>query len=76
MSELQVDEASMTQVMAMGFTPLEARLSLRACSGNVANAVSHIMKKRQVSNEETTQIKTLKNAIHHVYGPGWLHHNH
>ena len=36
-------------VMAMGFTSLQARLALRACDGNVTLAISHIVKKKEVS---------------------------
>ena len=32
----------------MGFTEGEARLGLRACEGNVQNAVAHIIKRREV----------------------------
>ena len=48
LQELQIDAGSMAEVMTMGFTAQEARLSLRACNGSVPLAVSHIMKKREV----------------------------
>ena len=35
-------------VMSMGFSEGEARLGLRACEGNVQNAVAHIIKRREV----------------------------
>ena len=35
--------------MSMGFSEGEARLGLRACSGNVQSAVAHIIKRREVS---------------------------
>ena len=34
--------------MSMGFSEGEARLGLRACEGNVQNAVAHIIKRREV----------------------------
>jgi hypothetical protein len=46
-------------VMSMGFMEGETRLGLRACSGNVENAVAHIMKRREVSTHVILLIDML-----------------
>lgn len=59
-SELQrltVDEDKITTVMSVGFSEGEARLGLRACDGNVQNAVSHIIKRREEKKENAKKIK-------------------
>ena len=39
-----VDDDKVTQVMSMGFTSSQARLALRASSGNINAAIEHILK--------------------------------
>lgn len=69
LSTLQVDENSMTQVMAMGFTAMEARLGLRASGGNIDMALSHIMqqkeekKKRLETEKAENEMKRLEKKL-------------
>ncbi|XP_071455442.1 NEDD8 ultimate buster 1-like [Hetaerina americana] len=48
---LAVDDASLCQVIEVGYTAPEARLALRATNGNVAHAVAMIEKKRKEKEE-------------------------
>ena len=45
-------------VVSMGFSAAEARLSLRACAGDVTLAVEHITRKRQVSGRVSCQARS------------------
>jgi len=47
LQRLTVDDRSFTQVISMGFTGSEARLALRACHGNVTQAVDYISRRKQ-----------------------------
>ncbi|XP_046393499.1 NEDD8 ultimate buster 1-like isoform X2 [Ischnura elegans] len=48
---LAVDDASLSQVLELGYTPPEARLALRATHGNVEEAVAIIEQKRREKAE-------------------------
>ena len=50
-------------MMSMGFSEGEARLGLRACSGNVQSAVAHIIKRREVSLVRISVIYSEANYI-------------
>jgi uncharacterized UBP type Zn finger protein len=39
-----IDDDKIAQVMSMGFTSSQARLALRASSGNINAAIEHILK--------------------------------
>ncbi|BFZ21834.1 hypothetical protein BsWGS_24873 [Bradybaena similaris] len=54
---LHVDETQLNEVMLMGFTEREARLGLRAKSGNVAQAVNYIMEARKKTEEANKHAK-------------------
>ncbi|XP_052813375.1 NEDD8 ultimate buster 1-like [Mya arenaria] len=67
-SELQrltIDEDKLNAVMTMGFSEGEARLGLRACDGNIQNAVAHIMKRREEKeeNEKKREGERKKNRL-------------
>ncbi|XP_053385428.1 NEDD8 ultimate buster 1-like isoform X2 [Mercenaria mercenaria] len=51
LQRLDIDDDKITTVMAMGFSEGETRLGLRACDGNIQNAVAHIMKRREEKKE-------------------------
>jgi len=42
-------------VMMMGFSQQEARLGLRACNGDIQQAVSYVMKRKEVRISFNTQ---------------------
>ncbi|XP_067341677.1 NEDD8 ultimate buster 1-like isoform X1 [Channa argus] len=48
---LCLDSEKMTQLMALGFTEVEARLGLRACQGDLHEAAIHISNRRQEREE-------------------------
>ncbi|KAM3849512.1 NEDD8 ultimate buster 1-like [Diretmus argenteus] len=50
-SRLCLDSEKMAQLMALGFSDREARLSLRACQGDVEGAAIHITNRRQEREE-------------------------
>ncbi|XP_036318039.1 NEDD8 ultimate buster 1-like [Rhagoletis pomonella] len=45
--ELKVDDASVMTLVEMGYEPFEARLGLRACSGNLEQAITFIHERRE-----------------------------
>ena len=51
LSSLRVDEDKLMQVVSMGFDVREARLGLRAASGNVSIAVTKITEQRERRKE-------------------------
>ncbi|GFN99706.1 nedd8 ultimate buster 1-like [Plakobranchus ocellatus] len=57
LSLLHVDDNSLNEIMLMGFSEREARLALRAKSGNVQNAVDFIMEKRKEKEEMNKKSK-------------------
>ncbi|XP_064187156.1 NEDD8 ultimate buster 1 isoform X3 [Anguilla rostrata] len=48
---LCLDPGKMTQLMSLGYTEQEARLGLRACHGNMDDAVLHINQRRMEKEE-------------------------
>ncbi|XP_076827383.1 NEDD8 ultimate buster 1 [Brachyhypopomus gauderio] len=52
-SRLTLDSEKMTQLMSMGFSEQDARLGLRACRGNLEQAVAHITQR----NKEREEVK-------------------
>ncbi|KAG5851009.1 hypothetical protein ANANG_G00088470 [Anguilla anguilla] len=48
---LCLDPGKMTQLMSLGYTEQEARLGLRACQGNMDDAVLHISQRRMEKEE-------------------------
>ena len=59
-----IDEANdaLAEVMALGFTDKEARLALRAESGNVAKAVKYAEKERKSNEKAEIQKKYAEKA--------------
>ncbi|XP_029003734.1 NEDD8 ultimate buster 1 [Betta splendens] len=50
-SRLHPDSDKMNQLMVLGFSEREARLALRACQGDLQEAVDHITSRRQEQEE-------------------------
>ncbi|KAM8822096.1 NEDD8 ultimate buster 1 isoform 2-T2 [Synchiropus picturatus] len=57
-----VDSEKLCQLMALGFTEREARLGLRACQGEVAEAAAHITCRRE-EKEELKRKERLNKTI-------------
>ncbi|KAG7251647.1 hypothetical protein CRUP_031242, partial [Coryphaenoides rupestris] len=51
-SRLSPDAGKMAQLVTLGFTEREARLSLRACQGDIEEAAMHIANRRQALKEQ------------------------
>lgn len=69
LQRLDIDEDKINTVMSMGFSEGETRLSLRACDGNIQNAVAHIMKRREEKKENAKKLKKerrKKRLAHHL----------
>ncbi|XP_060601636.1 NEDD8 ultimate buster 1-like [Ruditapes philippinarum] len=69
LQRLDIDDDKITTVMSMGFMEGETRLGLRACSGNVENAVAHIMKRREEKKENARKRRKerqKKNLVKHL----------
>ncbi|XP_053947894.1 NEDD8 ultimate buster 1-like [Anastrepha ludens] len=49
--ELKVDDATVEALVEMGYEPFEARLGLRACRGNLEQAVNFIHEQREKKRE-------------------------
>lgn len=47
LAALQVNDDSVAALMEMGYTAVEARVGLRACSGIVESAITHILERRE-----------------------------
>ncbi|GCB80109.1 hypothetical protein scyTo_0018018, partial [Scyliorhinus torazame] len=58
LGKLSVDDKKVVQLMSLGFTAQEARLSLRACSDDIDFAASHIYQRR----EEKAEIRRKEKA--------------
>ncbi|CAG0893533.1 unnamed protein product [Cyprideis torosa] len=58
--ELNVDEAAMSQLLSMGYTVLESRLSLRATKNNITEAIAWIHARRQAKEETKEKERRLK----------------
>ncbi|XDV25356.1 hypothetical protein PO909_029282 [Leuciscus waleckii] len=60
-SQLRLDPDKITQLMSLGFSEQDARLGLRACRGDLSEAVLHITqrKKEKEEMEEMKDINTL-----------------
>lgn len=54
---LKVNENSLMMLMEMGYTSAEARIGLRASSGNIEQAVSHIIQNRDARREARKRSK-------------------
>lgn len=50
-SKLHINKDQLNQMLIMGFTESEARLSLRACQGDTTLAIDYITKRRQEKRE-------------------------
>lgn len=48
---LKVDEASVSMLVDMGYSPTESRVALRACGGDIDRAVTHILERREAKKE-------------------------
>ncbi|XP_053715098.1 NEDD8 ultimate buster 1 isoform X3 [Synchiropus splendidus] len=57
-----VDPEKLCQLMSLGFTEREARLGLRACQGEVAEAAAHITRRRE-EKEELKRKERLNKTI-------------
>lgn len=69
LQRLDIDDDKITTVMAMGFSEGETRLGLRACDGNIQNAVAHIMKRREEKKENARrrrEERKKKNLVKHL----------
>ncbi|XP_052243561.1 NEDD8 ultimate buster 1-like [Dreissena polymorpha] len=51
LARLHIDEDKINTMMCLGYSEVESRLGLRSCDGNVANAVQHVMKRREEKAE-------------------------
>ncbi|XP_067636364.1 NEDD8 ultimate buster 1 [Eurosta solidaginis] len=49
--ELKVDDAAVESLVDMGYEPFEARLGLRACNGNLEQAINYIHERRDKKRE-------------------------
>ncbi|KAG1662651.1 NEDD8 ultimate buster 1 [Nymphon striatum] len=56
-SSLKVDDDKICEILALGYTAKEARLSLRHCYNNVSTAVSHIINKREEKQKRISEEK-------------------
>lgn len=52
---LQVDEDAVTTLVTMGYKPYEARMGLRASSGNIEAAINHIIQYKERLKESRKQ---------------------
>ncbi|XP_067126303.1 NEDD8 ultimate buster 1-like [Centruroides vittatus] len=47
LSDLKVDDKKLSEVVALGYSPSEARVALRGCKGNLEQAVQYILKRKE-----------------------------
>ncbi|XP_062848139.1 NEDD8 ultimate buster 1-like [Trichomycterus rosablanca] len=62
-SHLRVDPEKMTQLTSMGFSEQDARLSLRACRGNVDGAVQHIQRRRNEQEKSRLHLEAISTLV-------------
>ncbi|RDD45242.1 NEDD8 ultimate buster 1 [Trichoplax sp. H2] len=78
MEKLMVKEESLTQLMVMGFSSVEARLGLRSSNGNVEKAIGYIMdrqrerKKRKEIEREERQKKRKRERLGKTVQGEWV----
>ncbi|XP_030624562.1 NEDD8 ultimate buster 1 [Chanos chanos] len=74
-SRLNLDPEKMDQLMSMGFSEQEARLALRACSGDVSRAAQHITQRREekkkLKREEREKRRRRLDSINTLVGLGF-----
>ncbi|KAL3854064.1 hypothetical protein ACJMK2_013345 [Sinanodonta woodiana] len=70
LNRLDVDGATLTEVMTMGFSEREARLALRASNGDLQGAVVHIMKRREEKEDNKKKAKDVskRNRLAKILG--------
>lgn len=51
LSELKVNDALLSQVLSLGYSPAEARVALRGFKGNVEQAVQYIIRRKEEKEE-------------------------
>lgn len=50
-ADLKVDDKKLSEVVALGYSPSEARVALRGCKGNLEQAVEYILKRKEHDDE-------------------------
>lgn len=79
LTALQVSDVSVATLMEMGYTAVEARVGLRACSGIVESAITHILERRETRaaarkrGREENRLRVAKSRDERWVNPRSLH---
>lgn len=77
-ADLKVDDKKLSEVVALGYSPSEARVALRGCKGNLEQAVEYILKRKEELEEihqkekEERKIRKRQKELGKTVNGEWL----